>query len=72
MLPICRVERSELPTEREILTRRKIEVLKELLKLFNQGELTSEMYHELVDLVQKARSYEELNKVFEKAQISPF
>lgn len=57
---------------RERLVLEKAGAYRNLLRMLSDREIDAETYHELVDLVKKARSVEEINAVFERIQVSPF
>lgn len=47
-------------------------VYRSLLRMLNNKDIDEETYHEMVDLVSRARNLDEVSVVFEKLQLSPF
>ncbi|BER92712.1 hypothetical protein [Atrimonas thermophila] len=50
----------------------KISTYRVLLRMLNNKDIDEDTYHEMVDLVSRARNLDEVSVVFEKLQLSPF
>lgn len=54
------------------LTSQKVDAYKLLLRMLSRKEIDLETYQEMVREIDRAKSVEEINAVFEKFQVVPF
>ncbi len=50
----------------------KVTLYRHFLRMLSYGEMDQNEYKEIVDLIDKAKSFEELNCICDKFQIVPF